>query len=254
MATGQRDLEGSTCLDLAANLGQIRSAVDAAGDPAGRCVPSHAAVSLEEHRLRQFHPWRHGTHSAAPVRPQKRHRIGQARCRHDLQTFCQRSLCGSFFRYDHAPHPPPRQGGHHRQQARNRAQIAAERQFPQNGPSAYGLDLLGADHDSQGDGQVQGGAALAEICRSKIHGDSTRWVFISAVTDCAPDSLARFLQRGVRQSHDRKPGQTGRHIDLDSNDPAVEAVDSCRKERRKHAAQATRARSTAAYLRLPDQS
>ena len=43
------------------------------------------------------------------------------------------------------------------------------------------------------------------------------------VADRAADALAGLLERGVGQADDREPGQARGDIDLDADDPAVEA-------------------------------
>ena len=59
----------------------------------------------------------------------------------------------------------------------------------------------------------------------------------------AADALARLLERGVREADDGEPGQPRRDVDLDPDEPAVEAVERRGRDDRQHDAQPTDARS-----------
>src|SRR5689334_11530398 len=81
------------------------------------------------------------------------------------------------------------------------------------------------------------------------------------VAQRAADTFARLLQRGVREPDDREPGQTGRDVDLDQDQPAVEAVERGGRDDGQHvpslrssAYPAVNRRSTDAYRGPPSTS
>jgi hypothetical protein len=127
VAASEGDFQRSPGLQLTSDLGQIRPAGPVRGSLACRRVVRQPTVGLEAQRVRQLHAWRHRPRATAPIRAHEHRRLRQTRCRHDLDPVCQRSLGRAVRRHDHAPHPPPRQGGDHGQQTRHRAQVAAQR-------------------------------------------------------------------------------------------------------------------------------
>ena len=76
-----------------------------------------------------------------------------------------------------------------------------------------------------GDGQVERGTRLAQIGRREVDRDPAGRERETAVADRAADPLASLLERGIRQADDREPGQARRDVDLDPDDPAVDAVE-----------------------------
>ena len=63
-------------------------------------------------------------------------------------------------------------------------------------------------------GQIQGGAALAEVRRREIDGDGTGGERVSAVAQGRADALTRLPDRRVGQTHDRETRQPVGGIDL----------------------------------------
>src|SRR2546429_6110107 len=55
------------------------------------------------------------------------------------------------------------------------------------------------------------------------------------VAQRAAHTLARFLERDVRQADDREARQPGRYVDLDPDDAAVESVERRGEDSRQHA-------------------
>ena len=58
----------------------------------------------------------------------------------------------------------------------------------------------------------------------------------AGVADRAADPLARLLEGGVGETDDGETGQPGRDVDLDADDPAVEAVEGRGGDDGQHAA------------------
>ena len=127
---------------------------------------------------------------------------------------------------DHAADPATRQGGDHRQDARDRPHLAAERQLAdQRQPSSGRADLLRAEQDPHRHREVERRAGLALVGRREVDRDPARRMDEAGVAQGAADPFARLLERGVGQPDDREPGQPGRDIDLDPDEPAIEAVE-----------------------------
>ena len=110
-----------------------------------------------------------------------------------------------------------------------------QREFAENGPPAVGRNLLRPDENPEGNREVQRRAALAQFRRREIDSDAPGRVLISAVADRAADPFPRILEGGIREAHEREPGQSRRHVYLDADGPAVQAVEGRREKRSKHA-------------------
>ena len=109
-----------------------------------------------------------------------------------------------------------------------------------------GPNLLRAEQDPDGHREVERGAGLAQVGRGEIDRDPARRVDEAGVPERAADAFARLLERGVGQPDDGEPGQPGRDVDLDADEPAVEAVECGGRDDGQHAAHATRRALTAA--------
>jgi hypothetical protein len=215
-------LHGSPGLHLPSNLGQVRVGFrGSTGNP----LTAGGMRSLARGVGGQLHSGRAAAGPAATVLTEKPGRLGESGCARDVDAAGQSGFRQTIRWHHDAAHPPPRQGGYHRQQAWHGAELAAERKLAEDRPSAVGDDLLRSDENSQRDRQVQGGSALAQLRRGEVDGYPPRRVFVAAVSDGAPDPLARLLQGRVRQSDDREAGQAGGHVHLDPDGPAIEAVE-----------------------------
>ena len=137
---------------------------------------------------------------------------------------------------DDPPEPPPRERGGHRQDPGHRAHLAAERQLAdQRDPTRRGADLLRPEQDPHRDREVERRAGLALLGRREVDRDPARRMDEPGVPDRAADPLARLLERRVGEADDREPGQPAGDVDLDPDDPAVEADERGGQEGREHA-------------------
>ena len=84
---------------------------------------------------------------------------------------------------------------------------------------------------------------LAQVRRGEVDRDPPRRVDVPGVAQRAADPLACLLERGVGEPDDREAGQARRDVDLDPDEPAVEAVERRGRDDGQHAPQPTRARS-----------
>ena len=87
---------------------------------------------------------------------------------------------------------------------------------------------------------------LRHVRRREVDGDPARRMHEAGVAQRAADPLARLADRRVAEPDDREPGQPGRHVDLDADDPPVEGDERGGEQGREHPA-TLRGR---AYLRL----
>ena len=94
-----------------------------------------------------------------------------------------------------------------------------------HGPRAP--DLLRADEDRRSRSpRSSADAGLAHVRRREVDGDPARRDGRSPLLRIAPRTRSRAsLERGVGEPDDREPGQARGDVDLDPDDPAVEAVE-----------------------------
>ncbi|MBF6604199.1 MAG: hypothetical protein IVW53_01265 [Chloroflexi bacterium] len=239
MATGKRDLERSPRLHLAADLCQV-------GDrglivlPGRRPVVDRTAGELDAGRHRR---------RPRPSAGRSQHLEGLAeRGGADrLHAVDETRLGEAIQRHHDASHAASRERHDHRQDARHRPDVATQRQFADERPAARRPELLRTDEDRGRDRQVERGPSLAQIRRGQIDGDPTRWVDEPAVPDGSADAFSRLLERGVRETDDRGPGQPGSDVHLDADDASLEPMEGGRMDRRKHGPKARTAGSPATY-------
>ena len=73
---------------------------------------------------------------------------------------------------------------------------------------AVGVDLPGAHQDTDGDGEVVGGAFFSEVGGGEVDGNPLHRELVSRIADGGADSLTRLLDCGVGEADDiesRKP-------------------------------------------------
>jgi len=232
VAAGQRYLHSPASLQLASYILEVRPAATASI----RCSSRGRISLLVSEVLGQLNARRPVSRSTAPTFPEQRGCLGQCRGPHHVHASGQTRLNQPVRGHDDPSYSPPCQSHDHGKKPRNRPQFAAQRQFAQYGPAAVRLDLLRADENSQGNSQVQRRAALAQLGRGKIHGDAPGRVLVTAVADCSANSLAGLLQSSIRQADDGESRQSGRHVHLDANEAALQAVERGGEKRSKHSA------------------
>ena len=104
--------------------------------------------------------------------------------------------------------------------------LAAERQLADERAAARsGADLLRPEQDAEGHRQVERGAGLAQVRRGEVDRDAPRREHEAGVADRAADPFAGLLDGRVGQADDREPGQARGDVDLDADEPAIEAVE-----------------------------
>ena len=144
----------------------------------------------------------------------------------DLDAADQPGLVNGRGRDDDPPQATTRERRDHRQHTGNRADLAAQRQLTDEGePPATWLDLFRTQQDPDRHRQVERGTGLAQVRRREVDRDPARRMDEARVPERTADALARFLERGIGQPDDREAGQAGCDIDLDADQPAVEAVE-----------------------------
>ena len=223
MAPGKRDLETAPGLELTADLAQVRTgdAARPASTPSADASPADAPVRRDE-----LDPARsRGAPTRSPC-PDDRDRVDQGLHADHLDPIHEARLIDRR-RGDHdPPQAAPREDGDHRQDARHRAHLPAERQLPDEGDAARsGHDLLRTEQDPDRHREVERRAGLALVGRGEIDRDPARWVDEPGVAQRASHPLPRLLQRGIGQPDDGEPGQPRRDVHLDPDEPAVEAVE-----------------------------
>src|SRR5436190_23728570 len=79
--------------------------------------------------------------------------------------------------------------------------------------------------------------------RCEVDRDPSWRIGVPGIADGTANALARLLERRVGEPDDREPGQARRHVDLDPDEPPIEAVERRRGDDRQHDAQPTDAPS-----------
>ena len=113
-------------------------------------------------------------------------------------------------------------------EARNAVEEAPELIFVDLviGPTRDGYTFIqelraGGRQQSQGNGQVEGGAGLANVGGGQIHGDAVVGKLEPRVANRRPYAVPAFAHRGVRQADHREVRQAEGHVDLDQNGKSV---------------------------------
>jgi hypothetical protein len=152
---------------------------------------------------------------------QVRHRYDVAGAAHDS------GLLGVLARHEHALHGPGAGEGGHRQDSLHRANGTVERQLAdeQRAVDGIGGEQSRAAQDPDGDGDVVGGAVLAQIGGGQVHHDLARGHLDAGVLEGAPDPGAPLLHPGVSQADDLEARQAGGDVDLDVDGRGLDAGD-----------------------------
>ncbi len=127
--------------------------------------------------------------------------------------------------------------GDHGQGPAHAAHLAVEGEFAdEHGVAEAGLDLTAGDHDAGGDGQVVGGALLAQVGGGEVDDDAAvEGPGEGAVADGGAHALLRFLHGRVGQADDGGGGVLrARDVDLDVDHDAVETDDRAGLHFREH--------------------
>ena len=159
----------------------------------------------------------------------------------DLDPVDEPRLVGGAARHDDRADPTPCQRRHHRQHARDRADLAAERELADHRQSTRaGPDLLGAEQDPDRHREVERGAGLAQLRRREVDGDPPRWMDEPGIAERTADPLPCLLERRVGETHDREARQPGRDVHFDADEPALEAEQRGGRDDGQHAATLSR--------------
>ena len=118
----------------------------------------------------------------------------------DLESADESCLRGRLGGDDQVSDPSARQGGGHRQDARDGSHLATEGQFPdERDPLRSRPDLLGAEEDPDRHRQVEARPGLAQVGRGQVDRDAARRMDESGVADRAADPFPSLLEGRVRR-------------------------------------------------------
>jgi hypothetical protein len=217
MAARKSKLHPATRLELATNLGQIRTGVRSRW-------PETLALALLADFGRHLDSGRTATGPSSTALPNELGRLGQRRSGHDLDSVGETGFVRALNRDNHPRHAPPRERRHHRQEARYGPQLPSKGQLPKNGPPAIRPYLLRPYENPKCHGQIEGCAALAHFRRRKVHGYPPRGILVAAIADRATDAFSSLLKRGVSQPDDRESGQARGDVDFDPDGASIQAL------------------------------
>ena len=188
-------------------------------------------------RVRDRHAGHRHERAARPASAHRDRCLGQGGDRDDLDAVDEPSLIDGRRGHDDPADPLPRQRGHHRQDARDRAHLAAQAELAdQRDRSTVRTDLLGTEEDAHGHRQIQGRTGLAQLRGCEIDGDPARRKHEPRVADRPADPFAGLLDRGVGQPDDREAGQPGGDVHLDPDEPPVEPMERGGRDDSQHGA------------------
>ena len=155
----------------------------------------------------------------------------------DLDAVHERGLGRVGRGHEGAARAPVPRHGDHGQGSADGAHLAVERQLAhEHGIVERGLHLPAGHEDARGDGQVVGGALLAQVGGGEVHGDAAvEGPGEGAVADGRAHALAGLLHGGVGQAHDRRRRiLRARDVDLDVDHHAVEPGNRARPHPGEH--------------------
>ncbi len=143
---------------------------------------------------------------------------------------------------------------HHRQDAMRMPQPAVEAQLTEE-QCAFdlrdwpgrreGRDLLCRQQDADSDGQVVGGASLAQVGGGEVDDDTLQREDGATVLDGGAHPLLRLVDGGVGQADQRKRGQPMRDVYLDFDNRAFQAHHRATAHLCQHRSASPRCRSAA---------
>ena len=117
--------------------------------------------------------------------------------------------------------------GHRGQDAVDGSQRPLERELTEEHiPVERGFELPGRLEDTDGNGEVEERSLLAEVGGRQVHRDAVSRKVEACIPDGALDTLARFLDGGVRQPHDGEHRQAVGDVDLDLHGMSRQADDA----------------------------
>jgi len=122
VSAGQSHLQGTTRFQLAANLGQVWTALEVSVLPG----PRRRGVGVPADAVGQFHARGAALRTPPPAGAEERCRLGQGFCRQDFDSPGQVRFFCPFSRHYDSTDSFARQGCDHRQHPRHRPQIAPE--------------------------------------------------------------------------------------------------------------------------------
>lgn len=132
---------------------------------------------------------------------------------------------------------------HHWQDSVRMAQAAIQAQLAQeervacltfHPHSAGEWRLLRRHQNGDCDGQIVGGASLAQIGGGEVDDDAAQGKDRATVLDGGAHPLLRLSDGGVGQAHDAKGGQSMPNIDLDLDQRAIQPDDRATARLRQH--------------------
>ena len=204
MAPGRGDLQAALDLLLTPDLGQV--------DPRAR------AVGLERGLVGDV-----GAQGRAAV--QVAEQVAEAADRQDLHAADQRRLARVILRDEGAAHPTLTGERDHREDTVEVAHRAVEAELADDHrivEARAGIELAGGQEDAEGDRQVVGGAALAQVGRGEVDGDVAVGEAGAGIAQGGAHALLRLLDGGVRQPDNEHAGLARADVDLDLDELAVE--------------------------------
>ena len=124
----------------------------------------------------------------------------------------------------------------HRQQPVNVTERTVQRQLAEEQhPVEVCRDLFREHQQRDRDGQIVGGAFLAQVSRRKVHGDAPARVAQPGIDDGRTHALRRFLDGGIGQADERDVGErAGIEVGLHLDDGAVQTDQSTTMDFGKH--------------------
>ncbi len=155
-----------------------------------------------------------------------RYRRAERRCRTHGDAAHHRGLDAVGRGHDRLPDPRPAGGIDQGDHARDRLELAVERQLPQErGVGPAQRELVRGHEDADRDGQVVRRALFLQVRRREVHRHASRRKLEAGVANCAPHPLPRLENGAAGKTDDRETGQAEGDIDLDRHEGAVHAKD-----------------------------
>jgi hypothetical protein len=114
----------------------------------------------------------------------------------------------------------------------NRAQRTIQRQLAETERGDVHPELPARAKDPESDRELEPGPFFAALGRGEVHRDPTERELEAGIADRGAHALARFLHRGVGQTHHDEGRQAVRDVDLDRDERGLEAPQRARGDAR----------------------
>ncbi len=137
---------------------------------------------------------------------------------------------------EQGPDASPTTGEPDREDSPDGLDLSIQRQLADNreGPDGAGFHATSGGENAEGDREIERGAFLTEVSRSKVDRDAVLGKGEAGVADGRAHAFAALAHGGVGEAHGGEHGQTRRHVDFDADERGFHSDQSGRQHAGQH--------------------